>query len=98
MLEHERFSSQCFLSIPIALAHLCEYIEDCEFTPLSVRILYLLGLEGPKISSPSRCIRYIYNRIILENSVVRVAAVSALARFAAQLEKLRSSILVLLSR
>jgi coatomer protein complex subunit gamma len=82
----------------VALAHLCEYIEDCEFTPLSVRILYLLGLEGPKIASPSRCIRYIYNRIILENSVVRVAAVSALARFAAQLEKLRPSILVLLSR
>jgi hypothetical protein len=72
-----------FSKLFIALAHLCEYIEDCEFTPLSVRILHLLGIEGPKLSSPSKCIRYIYNRIILENSVIRVAAVSALGRFAA---------------
>jgi coatomer protein complex subunit gamma len=84
----------CVCVLFLALAQLCEYIEDCEFTPLSVRILYLLGSEGPKMPSPSRCIRY----IILENSVVRVAAVSALGRFAAQLEKLRPSILVLLSR
>ncbi|QRW24701.1 coatomer subunit gamma [Rhizoctonia solani] len=30
-----------------ALAHLCEFIEDCEFTKLSVRILYLLGVGVP---------------------------------------------------
>ena len=29
-----------------ALAHLCEFIEDCEFTKLAVRILHVLGLEG----------------------------------------------------
>ena len=29
------------------LGHLCEFIEDCEFTLLSTQILYLLGLEGP---------------------------------------------------
>ncbi|KAJ1555465.1 Coatomer subunit gamma-2 [Cladochytrium tenue] len=65
-----------------ALSHLCEFIEDCEFTKLSVRILHLLGVEGPKTSSPSKYIRYIYNRIILENATVKAAAVTAMARFA----------------
>lgn len=34
---------------------------------------------------PSKYIRYIYNRTIIENSPVRAAAVSALAKFAASL-------------
>lgn len=65
----------------IALAHLCEFIEDCEFTKLSVRILHLLGLEGPKMPEPHKYIRFIYNRVILENAIVRAAAVSSLAKF-----------------
>lgn len=32
--------------------YLIEFIEDCEFTKLSVRILHLLGIEGPKTSQP----------------------------------------------
>ncbi|KAI1823720.1 adaptin N terminal region-domain-containing protein [Xylaria intraflava] len=64
-----------------ALAHLCEFIEDCEFTKLAVRILHLLGLEGPKTSQPTKYVRYIYNRVVLENSIVRAAAVTALAKF-----------------
>ncbi|CRK30233.1 hypothetical protein BN1708_018491, partial [Verticillium longisporum] len=52
-----------------ALAHLCEFIEDCEFTKLAVRILHLLGLEGPKTSQPTKYIRYIYNRVVLENAI-----------------------------
>lgn len=63
-----------------ALAHLCEFIEDCEFTKLAVRILHLLGLEGPKTSQPTKYIRYIYNRVVLENAVVRASAVTALAK------------------
>ena len=31
----------------LILMNLCEFIEDCEFTELSVRILHLLGDEGP---------------------------------------------------
>ena len=31
------------------LSHLCEFIEDCEHTSLAVRILHLLGAEGPKV-------------------------------------------------
>ncbi|KAK3710209.1 coatomer subunit gamma [Vermiconidia calcicola] len=64
-----------------ALAHLCEFIEDCEFTKLAVRILHLLGLEGPRTAQPTKYIRYIYNRVVLENAIVRAAAVTALAKF-----------------
>lgn len=80
------------------LFHLCEFIEDCEFSFLSTQILHLLGEEGPKTKEPSKYIRYIYNRIILENATVRAAAVSSLANFGAQVEALRPRILVLLRR
>ncbi|KAA3462910.1 coatomer subunit gamma [Gossypium australe] len=53
------------------LLHLCEFIEDCEFTYLSTQILHFLGIEGPKTSDPSKYIRYIYNRVHLENATVR---------------------------
>ena len=36
------------------LAHLCEFIEDCEFTYLSVQVLHLLGNEGPTTKEPAR--------------------------------------------
>ncbi|KAK9837106.1 hypothetical protein WJX81_003075 [Elliptochloris bilobata] len=80
------------------LSHLCEFIEDCEFTYLSTQILHLLGREGPRTKEPARYIRYIYNRIILENATVRAAAVASLARFGALVAELRPRILVLLSR
>ena len=53
------------------LAHLCEFIEDCEHTVLATRILHLLGREGPRTPQPAKYIRFIYNRIILENPAVR---------------------------
>ncbi|KAG8219412.1 coatomer subunit gamma [Butyriboletus roseoflavus] len=83
-----------------ALSHLCEFIEDCEFTKLSVRILYLLGVEGPKAPQPTKYIRYIYNRVVLENATVRAAAVSSLAKFGVNAidAGLRRSVGVLLSR
>ncbi len=82
-----------------ALSHLCEFIEDCEFTKLSVRILHLLGLEGPKSPQPSKYIRFIYNRVVLENATVRAAAVASLAKFGIIDDtKLKKSIGVLLNR
>eukprot|EP00986_Skeletonema_menzelii_P010866 scaffold5436_cov143-Skeletonema_menzelii.AAC.8 len=81
-----------------SLLHLCEFIEDCEFTMLSTQILHLLGELGPGTSAPARYIRFIYNRVILENSAVRAAAVGALSKFAARCPSLRSSILTLLKR
>lgn len=80
------------------LDHLCEFIEDCEHTTLAVRILHLLGKEGPRTTRPARYIRFIYNRVILENAAVRAAAVSVLARFGAQCPDLLANILVLLQR
>ncbi|OVA04518.1 Clathrin/coatomer adaptor [Macleaya cordata] len=80
------------------LFHLCEFIEDCEFTYLSTQILHFLGNEGPKTSDPSKYIRYIYNRVILENATVRSSAVSTLAKFGAVVESLKPRIFILLRR
>ncbi|KAF5385266.1 hypothetical protein D9615_001157 [Tricholomella constricta] len=83
-----------------ALSHLCEFIEDCEFTKLSVRILHLLGMEGPKSPQPAKYIRFIYNRVVLENATVRAAAVASLAKFGVNSidSTLQNSISVLLKR
>lgn len=80
------------------LSHLCEFIEDCEHVSLAVRILHLLGKEGPFAQTPSKYIRFIYNRVILESPVVRAAAVTALAQFGASCPNLLNNILVLLNR
>ncbi|QCD88544.1 coatomer subunit gamma-2 [Vigna unguiculata] len=80
------------------LLHLCEFIEDCEFTYLSTQILHFLGVEGPKTSDPSKYIRYIYNRVHLENATVRASAVSTMAKFGASVDALKPRIFVLLRR
>ncbi|TIB11450.1 hypothetical protein E3P89_02575 [Wallemia ichthyophaga] len=86
----------------MALAHLCEFIEDCEFTKLSVRVLHLLGVEGPSTPEPTKYIRHIYNRVVLENAIVRAAAVSSLAKFGTNVayaaQHVRRSVKVLLGR
>ena len=82
----------------VGLSHLCEFIEDCEFTYLSTQILHLLGKEGPTTTDPSKYIRYIYNRIILENATVRASAVSALAKFGASVADLTPRVIMLLKR
>jgi coatomer protein complex subunit gamma len=65
-----------------------------------VRILHVLGVEGPKTATPTKFIRYIYNRVILENSIVRAAAVSALAKFGVNVEdtSVKKSVRILLTR
>ena len=82
------------------LSHLCEFIEDCEFTKLAVRILHLIGVEGPKTPQPTKYIRYIYNRVVLENAIVRAAAVTALAKFGVGQRdpEVKKSVTVLLKR
>jgi coatomer protein complex subunit gamma len=92
----------CMEVIPEAanegLLHLCEFIEDCEYTALASRVLHTLGDKGPAAPQPAAFIRYIYNRVILENAAVRASAVTALAKFATRCEDLRPSILPLLQR
>lgn len=83
----------------LILMNLCEFIEDCEYTELSVRILHLLGDEGPSTTNPSYYIRHIYNRLVLENSIVRSSAVIALSKFAAQCDEgVSKNVKILLSR
>lgn len=48
----------------MSLFHLCDFIEDCEFTALSTQILSLVGELGPSTSAPARYIRFIYNRYV----------------------------------
>jgi coatomer protein complex subunit gamma len=53
------------------LGSLCDFIEDCEFMPLLVRVLNVLGDEAPKTEAPAKFLRHVANRIILENATVR---------------------------
>jgi coatomer protein complex subunit gamma len=57
-------------------------------------------MEGPKSPQPTKFIRFIYNRVVLENATVRAAAVSSMAKFGINTtdSKLRKSISVLLNR
>jgi coatomer subunit gamma len=80
------------------LLMLCEFIEDCEFASLSVRVLHLLADKGPFMPQPGSFIRFIYNRIILAAATIRAAAVSALAKFGANVPSLRPSLVTLLAR
>ncbi|KAJ1419563.1 adaptin N terminal region-domain-containing protein [Ochromonadaceae sp. CCMP2298] len=81
-----------------SLLHLCEFIEDCEFSELIVQIMHIIGSTGPHTPSPSRYIRFIFNRVILENAAVRAAAVSTLGSFATRVPELRPSVVTLLKR
>jgi len=104
--EYKKSIVECILriiqEIPEAkdagLAQLSEFIEDCEYTYLSSQILHILGEQGPLTSDPSKYIRYIYNRVILENATVRASAVSALAKFGLLCPFLLPHILQLLRR
>ena len=57
-------------------------------------------MEGPKTSHPTKYIRYIYNRVVLENALVRAAAVTALAKFGVGQKdpEVKRSVTVLLTR
>lgn len=77
--EYKRAIVDCIISIieenpeskETGLAHLCEFIEDCEHTVLATKILHLLGKEGPRTPQPSKYIRFIFNRVVLESEAVR---------------------------
>merc|ERR1719446_1476681 len=53
----------------LGLLHLCEFIEDCEYPSLCTKILGFLGEEVPSTATPSKYVRFIYNRLILENAM-----------------------------
>ncbi|PFH37395.1 putative coatomer gamma 2-subunit protein [Besnoitia besnoiti] len=80
----------------LGLLQLCEFIEDCEYAVLCTKILAFLGEQAATTATPSKFIRFIYNRLILENAVVRAAGVDALTKIALQCPSLRGDVLVLL--
>jgi coatomer protein complex subunit gamma len=81
-----------------AILTLAEFIEDCQYDNLKTKILNVLGKEGPSIQGVSQIVRYIYNRIILENAVVRASAITALGEIAYKDKTLRNNILNLIKR
>lgn len=76
----------------VGLIQLCEFIEDCEYPKLTAKIIYLIGNIGPSSKNASELIRYIYNRLILESTMVRVSCVSALSKFAIDFPESRHDI------
>merc|ERR1712137_376501 len=69
-----------------------------EYNDLACRILYTLGEEGPSTKCASKYIRYIFNRVILENPAVRCAAVQSLAKYGRACPPLHDRVCLLLKR
>lgn len=63
-----------------------------------LQVLHLLGDMAPDTSDPARFVRFIYNRIVLENATVRAAATAALAAICARCDVLRERIITILRR
>ena len=61
------------------VAHLCEFIEYCEFPPLTIKVMHLLASLASSLSRPDQVVRFIYNRVLPESSIVRAAAVESLS-------------------
>ncbi|KNC35727.1 coatomer subunit gamma [Plasmodium falciparum RAJ116] len=61
-----------------AILQLCEFIEDCEYHALLLKVIRFLLMHIPKTKNPSKYIRYIYNRLLLENSTIRIDGMYAL--------------------
>jgi coatomer protein complex subunit gamma len=66
----------------VGLFTLVEYIEDCQYPALHIRIMNLLAREASNITNPHKFVRLINNRIVLESADIRAAAITTLGRFA----------------
>ncbi|KAK1442702.1 coatomer gamma subunit [Babesia gibsoni] len=80
----------------IGLKNLCEFIEDCEYPDLNAQVLKFLGDNVPKAQAPEQYVRYIYNRLILENATVRAAGIEALDKIVSERPDLKKSVSILL--
>lgn len=80
------------------LSTLADFIDDCEYNALAIRILYFFGEEVHTTAHPQRFIRSVYNRISLESPVVRACAVTTLAKIGARCPDLRQRVIPLLQR
>ena len=80
------------------LSVMMDLIEDCPFEKLLILALDGIGNEVWKSKHPESYLRFIYNRIILENEEVRAAAISALGNIAAHNLSIRPLIQHILSK
>ena len=76
----------------IGLSQLCEFIEDCEYPKLTGRVIQIIGDIGVNSRNTSELVRYIYNRLILENTMVRISCIGALTKFALAVDSLRDDV------
>ena len=81
-----------------ALFFLAESIFDCQYDVLKIRILNLLGKECELVSNKSKVVRYIYNQIILESTMVRASAICALGEIGLKEKNLRDIIISLIEK
>ncbi len=72
---------------------LCDFIEDCQFAHIATYILDFVSREAGNTSNPSLYIRYIFNRIILDQAEIRAAAVSALGTIGHKIAPLRAQVI-----
>lgn len=107
---HGRASCCSQIGLPLVRCS-CSCLFHCSLSPFTAharsctaharclaQVLHLLGEMAPDTADPARFVRFIYNRVVLENATVRAAATSALAAICARCEPLRDRILVLLRR
>eukprot|EP00917_Polyrhabdina_sp_WS-2016_P023333 GHVP01050564.1.p1 GENE.GHVP01050564.1~~GHVP01050564.1.p1 ORF type:complete len:921 (-),score=175.84 GHVP01050564.1:2194-4956(-) len=80
------------------LLQLCEFIEDCEYTNICCNILTFLAQKIPLTQTPSKYIRFVYNRLILEKAPVRAEAAHCLCKIAIACPDMAGDIAVLLRR
>ncbi|KRX03144.1 Coatomer/clathrin adaptor appendage, Ig-like subdomain [Pseudocohnilembus persalinus] len=82
----------------IALNTLAEYIEDCQFPYLQLQVLSILNKEASKKQAPLKIIRFINNRIHLEDAEIRAAAIGIIGKFGQNYPELRPSMINLLQQ
>lgn len=82
------------------LGHLCEFIEDSpDYPDLTAEAVYFLGEQAGNPSTTSSTmnliVRCLYNRLILDGTVVRMAVVGALGRIACSINDPQHRVLVM---
>ena len=81
-----------------ALFFLAESIFDCQYDVLKIRIINLIGKECELETNKSKLVRFIYNQIILESSMIRASAISVLGEIGLKEKNLREIIISLIEK
>ncbi|BFU23133.1 coatomer protein gamma subunit, putative [Entamoeba histolytica HM-1:IMSS-B] len=80
-----------------SLTTLADYIEDCEYPEIIMKVFSFIGEEGPHSKKPMKYIRSIYNRLLLESPIIRAAGITTLSKFA-EIPELKPNIIEILKK